>query len=104
VFVAEAAKDFGGGMALLAWRLLILVADGVDEGLEGIEDRRQGASLVGFGFGVGEDVADLASGMVKASRQLPDAQVLLALGLSKACVLFHGDHPPPPVAGMALSP
>jgi hypothetical protein len=101
VFVAEAAKDFGGGMALFAWRLLIGLPDGVDEGLEGIEDRRQGPSLVGLGLGMGEDVADFASRVVKASCQLADAQVFLVIGLANAGILLHGDHPPPPVAGTA---
>jgi len=102
MLVAEAAKDFGGAMPLLGGRLFIVVADGVDDGLEGIEDRRQGPSLVGFGFGLGEDFPDLASGVMKASRQLTDAQMFLSMGLSNACILFHGDHPPPPVAGTAL--
>lgn len=102
VFVAEAAKDFSGGMALLTWRLFIAGEDGVDDRLEGIKHRRQWPTLIGFGFGVDEDVANLASGVVKASRQLPDAHVFLAIGLSNACVLFHVDHPPPPVAGPAL--
>jgi hypothetical protein len=102
VFVAETAKDFGGGVALLAGRLLILFEDSVDDGLEGIDDRRQGAALIRFGFGVGEDFPDLASGVMKASCQLTDAQMFLSMGLSNACILFHGDHPPPPVAGTAL--
>lgn len=102
MLVAETAKDFGGGVTLLAWRLLIAGEDGVDKGLEGIKDGGQRPSLVGFGFGVGEDFADLATGMMKASRQLTDAQVFLAMGLSNACILFHVDHPPPPVAGTAL--
>jgi hypothetical protein len=102
VFIAEAAKDFGGGVPLLAWRLLIGGKDGVDERFERIEDRRQGPTLIAFGFGMGEDFADLASGVMKASRQLTDAQVLLVIGLSNACVFFHVDHPPPPVAGAAL--
>lgn len=102
VLVAEATIDLSGGVALLAGRVLIRLEDGVDDGLEGIEHRWQGPSLVGFGLGMGEDVADLASGVVKASRQLTDAQVFLVIGLSNACVLFHGDHPPPPVAGAAL--
>jgi hypothetical protein len=40
VLVAEAAKYFSGGMALLTWRLFIAAEDGVDERLEGIEHRR----------------------------------------------------------------
>jgi hypothetical protein len=103
LFVTEAAKDFGGRVPLLAGRLFIAAQDGVDKGLEGIQERRHRPSLVGFGFGVGEDLPDFASGVVKASRQLTDAQVFLVIGLSNACVLFHRDHPPPPVAGTALS-
>ena len=102
MLVAEAAKDFGGGVPLLAGCLFIRLEDGVDDGLEGIEDGDERPSLVGFGFRLGEDFPDFASGVVKASRQLTDAQVFLVIGLSNACVLFHVDHPPPPVAGTAL--
>jgi len=61
VFVAEAAKDLGGGVTLLARRLLIVLHDGVDEGLERIQDRRQPAALVRFGLGVTEDLTDFAA-------------------------------------------
>lgn len=102
MFVTEAAKNFGGGVALLAGRLFIVFEDGVDDGLEGIEDRGQGSPLVRFGFGVGENVADFASGVMKASRQFADAHLFLAMGLSNACIFVHVNHPPPPVAGTAV--
>jgi hypothetical protein len=102
VLVTEAAKNLGGGVALFAWRLLILLEDSVDDRLEGIKDRRQGPALILLGFRMGEDRADLASRMMKAACQLADAHLLLAVGLANACILFHVDHPPPPVAGAAL--
>jgi hypothetical protein len=102
MFVAEAAKDFGGRVALLTGRLFIVFEDGVDEGFEGIENGRHRPSLVGFGFGMGEDVADFASGVMKASRQFADAHLFLAIGLSNACIFVHVDHPSPLVAGTAV--
>ena len=102
LFVTETAKDFGGRVALLAGRLLILFEDSVDDGLEGIKDGGQGPSLVGLGFGVSEDLPYFASGVMKASRQFADAHLFLAIGLSNACIFVHVNHPPPPVAGTAL--
>lgn len=52
------------------------VCMGLADRLEGIEYGRQGPPLVGFGFGVDEDFPDFAPRVVKASRQLTDAQVL----------------------------
>jgi hypothetical protein len=102
MFVTEAAKDFGGGVALLARRLFIVFEDGVDDGFEGIENGRHRPSLVGVRIGMGEDVADFASGVMKASRQFADAHLFLAMGLSNACIFVHVNHPPPPVAGTAV--
>jgi hypothetical protein len=97
VLVAQAAEDLGGGVLLLARGLLVGPKDGVDDRLEGIDDRGHGAALVGSGFRLGEDLADLAPRVVEPAGQLADAHVLQTVGLSNACVLVHGDHPPPPV-------
>ena len=96
MLVAETAKDFGRGMPLLAGGLFIVLDDGVDDGFERINEQGQRAALIGLRFRVVEDLANLAAGVVKASRQFADAQVFLAVGLANACVLVHADHPPPP--------
>jgi hypothetical protein len=96
VLVAQASEDLGARVPLLAWRRGVGLQDGVDDGFEGIDDGGQGATAVGLGFGLGEDLADLAAGMMEAAGELPDAHVLDAMGMANACVLVHLDHPPPP--------
>jgi hypothetical protein len=96
MFIAEASENLGAGVALLAWGLLVGAQEIIDDRLERIEDGGQGAPLVLLGLGLVEDLANLASGMMEASGELPNAELLDAMRLSNACVLVHFDHPPPP--------
>lgn len=68
VLGAEPAADLGGGVALLARRLLIGAQDGVDQRLERIEDRRRRRRpAVRRGLGLAENLADLAARVLKAA-------------------------------------
>jgi hypothetical protein len=65
-FVAQAAVDYARGVALLAWRALISLEDGVDERLVRIEDRRERLPFrVRLRFRLADNLANLALGMVK---------------------------------------
>jgi hypothetical protein len=97
VLVAETTEDLGGGMALLPWRGLIGAKDVVDEGLEGIENRRRPLpARIRFRFGLAEDLADLAAGVMELACQFPDAEFFDGMGSADTCVLVHVDHPSPP--------
>jgi len=92
----QTAKDLGGGVPLLGRSLFIGAQDGVDDRLERIDHRGQRAALIRFGLGLAEDLADLAAGVMKTSRQFADAQLVHAMGAADTCIFVHSDHPPPP--------
>jgi hypothetical protein len=97
MFVAEAAEDLGGGVPLLPGRLLVGAEHVVNDGLEWIENRlRRGASRVGFGLGLPEDLPDLAAGVMEKSGQLSNAEFVDRVRPADACVFVHPDHPAPP--------
>jgi len=98
VLVAQAAKDFGHRVSLLARRIFIGADDGVDDRFEGIDDRWHGPALVLLGLGLAEDLPNLASRVMESPAQLTNAELVNAVRLPDACVLVHLDHPPPPVA------
>jgi len=102
VLVAQTAEEFGGGMPLLAGGVFVGPEDLINDGLERVQDRGQRAALVASGLGLGEDLPDLAPRVMKPAGQFADAHVLQAMGLANACVLVHGDHPPPPVRWVPL--
>lgn len=97
VFVAEAAEDLGGSVALLAGGIRVGAEDVVDDRLERVEDRRRGRTVgVGLGLGLVEDLADLAAGVREAACQFADAEFFNRVRPADACVLVHLDHPSPP--------
>lgn len=98
VFVAKSAKDLGGGVPLLARRLLVRLQDGINRWLERIEDRRpRPARRIWLGLRLPEDLADLAPRVMKPPGQFPDAYLLYRMGMANARVLVHlDDHPSPP--------
>jgi hypothetical protein len=98
----QPAKDLGGGVLLLGRSVLIGLQDGIDDGFERIDHRGQWATLIRFGLGLAEDLPDLAAGVMKASRQFADAQLVHAIGAANTCILVHLDHPPPPCSGTPL--
>lgn len=102
VFVAQAPKNFGDGVPLLGRRLLVGANNGVDEGFEGIDDRRHRLPLIRLGLRLPKDLPDLPPRMVELAGQLANAQPVDAMRLADACVLVHLDHPSPPVAGTLL--
>jgi hypothetical protein len=73
VLVAQAAEQLGDRMPLLARRLFVRKQNGVDDRLERIDHRRHGLTFIGLRFGLGKDLADLASRVLKTLRQGPDA-------------------------------
>jgi hypothetical protein len=93
VLGAQAAKNLGGGVPLFTRGLLVGFQDGVDDRLEGIDHRRQRASLVRFGLRLGEDLADFAPRVMEPARQFADAHFVHAMSASDACVFVHLDHP-----------
>jgi hypothetical protein len=97
VFLLQAAKDFGDRVPLLARRLFIAAQDLIDNRLERIDHRRHHPPPVSLRLGLGQDLPDLAPRMMKLPGQLPNAQLVEAMGLPNARVLVHLDHPPPPV-------
>jgi hypothetical protein len=97
MFVAEAAEYPGGRVPLLPGCMLVGAVHVVNDRLEGIENRRRrGASRVGFGLGVAEDLLDLAARVMEQSRQLSDAEFFDRVRPADACVFVHPDHPAPP--------
>jgi len=98
----QTAKDLGGGVPLLGRSLFIGMQDRVDDRLKRIDHRGERAALIRFGLGLAENLADLAAGMMKASRQLADAQLVHAMGAADTCIFVHSDHPPPPCNGTPL--
>ena len=98
VLVAQAPENLGDRVPLLAGRVLVGPNDGVDDRLEGIDDRRHRPALILCGLGMSQDVANLPPRMMKLAGQLANAQLVDAMRLSDARKLVHLDHPPPPVA------
>ncbi len=96
MLVAQSAKDLGRRVLLLGRCCFVGLQDRVDDRLKPIDERGHRPALIGFGFGRGQDLADLASGVMKPPRQFPDAQLVNAMRAANACVLVHRDHPPPP--------
>jgi hypothetical protein len=93
VLGAQAAKNLGGGVPLFTRSLLIGFQNGVDNRLEGIDNRRQRAALVRFGLRSREDLADFVSRMMEPACQFADAHLVHAMSASDACVFVHLDHP-----------
>ena len=102
VLGVQTAIDLGGGVLLLGRSLFIGVQDGIDDRFERIEHRGKRASLVRLGLGMTEDLADLAPGVMKASRQFADAHLVHTMGAADACIFVHSDHPPPPCSWTRL--
>jgi hypothetical protein len=102
VLLTQAAHNLGDGVPLLARRIGIGAENLVDHRFEGIDDRRQGAACVRFGFSLAKDLADLAPRVMEPFGQFADAHFVDAMGLSNACIFVHLDHPPPPAAGTRL--
>ena len=98
VFGLETTKDLGGRMPLLARGRCIRLHHGVDQRLEGIQHRGHRAASIRVGFGLAEDLTDLAARVMKPTRQLADAHLVDAMGTSDLCISVHLDHPPPPVS------
>jgi hypothetical protein len=97
MLVPQAAEHFGGGVALLTGRVGVGAEDVIDDSCEGVEDGRRGrASAVGLGFGLAEDLADLAAGVMEAPSEFADTELVDDMGSADACVLVHLDHPSPP--------
>jgi hypothetical protein len=89
----QAAKNLGGGVPLFTRGLFVGFQNGVDDRLEGIDNRRQRASLVRFGFRLGEDLADFAPRVMEPACQFANAHLVHAMSASDACVFVHLDHP-----------
>jgi hypothetical protein len=96
VLGSQTAKDPGSGVPLLGRSLFIGAQDSVDDRFERIHHRGERASLIRFGLGLAEDLADLAARVMKASRQRADAHLVHAMGAADTCIFVHSDHPPPP--------
>jgi hypothetical protein len=102
VLALQTAKNLGRRVPLLARRLFVRLQQGVDHRLERIEDRWQRATLIRFGFGLGEDLTDFAARVMKVPRQLADTHLVHAMGASDTCIFVHSDHPPPPCSWTPL--
>jgi hypothetical protein len=97
VLIAEAAKDPGGRVPLLARCVGIGAKDVADDGLERIEDRGRGLGTgVRSRLGVAEDLANLATGVMELACQFTDAEFFDNMRPADTCVLVHLDHPSPP--------
>jgi len=94
VFLAQAAMDLSGGVALLAGGLFIGQEDGVDDRLEGSQDgsARGFGACVGTWLGLLENLADLASGVMEGARDLANAHAI-AKGTPDLAVVVHRKHP-----------
>jgi hypothetical protein len=93
VLGSQAAKNLGGGVSLFTRGLLVGFQDSVDDRLEGIDNRRQRAPLIRFGFRLGEDLADFAPRVMEPACKFADAHLVHAMSTSDACVFVHLDHP-----------
>jgi hypothetical protein len=70
VFLLEAPEQLHGRVPLFARRQVIVEDQFVQDALEGIEDRGQRFEpLIRFGFGTGDDLADLVARVMKRLRQ-----------------------------------
>jgi hypothetical protein len=96
VLVAQPPVDLGSGVLLLGRRRHVGLQDHLDHRLERIEDRRHWSPLIRLGFGLGEDLANLASRMMKPPRQFADAHLVNGVGSPNTCILVHRHHPLPP--------
>jgi hypothetical protein len=94
VLVAQATVQLHGGVTLLGRGLLVIGEDGVDDGVEGAQDRGGGwlAAGAGLGLGTGEDLADLAAGMSEGARAVADRHAV-AVRQSDVGVVVHRPHP-----------
>src|SRR5512135_3635810 len=90
VRVAEAAEHLHGGVPLLGRGLLVVGSDLVDDRAERPQDR--GRPLVGPGVGsgpgLGEDLTNLASGVMKGARDRSDGHAI-ASGAANCSVIVH---------------
>jgi hypothetical protein len=85
------------GVPLLAWRLLVAGQDGIDDRLEGIDNRRRRLEpAVALGLWRRQNLADLASRMMEPTGQLANAQPVHEMRSSHMAIFVHRDHPPPP--------
>lgn len=96
MLVAQTAKDLGRRVALLPRRLFIGTDQRVDDRFEKIQDRRSWPALIRLGLGMSKDLADFVPRMMELASQLPNAQLVVSVGLSDTCIFVHCDHPPPP--------
>src|SRR5262249_30285166 len=70
--------------------------DGGDERVEGMEDGGHGVAAIRLGLGLAEDLPDFAARVMETPGELPNAQLVNAVGVSDTCIFVHSDHPPPP--------
>lgn len=97
MFVAQATKQLGHRVPLLARRRFVGPENLVDHRLERIDHRRHRSPPVRLGLRLCENLADLPPRVMKPAGQLSDAQLLDRMGPPNARILVHLDHPPPPV-------
>jgi hypothetical protein len=102
VLLAQPADDLGDRVPLLAGRVGVGTKNLVDHGLERINDRRQRPPRVRLGFGLAENLADLAARVMEPLGQFTDAELVDAMGVTDAGIFVHLDHPPPPAAGTSV--
>ena len=67
VFVAQAAKDFSGGVPLLARSILVRLQDRIDRRLERIENRGRRLPRISLRLRLPEDLTDLAPRVMEAT-------------------------------------
>ena len=102
VLLAQPPDELGDRVSLLAGRVGVGTKNLVDHGLERIHDRRHGPPGVRLGFGLAEDLADLAARVMELLGQFADAELVDPMGVTDACIFVHLDHPPPPAAGTSV--
>lgn len=85
------------GVPLLGRRLLIAGQNGVNNGLEWIQNRgRRFEPDIMLRFRHRQDLADLPPRMMEKTSQLADAEAVDKVCPANTCILVHRDHPSPP--------